>query len=351
MSRILKFIFEEHVMIYDSLLDHCPKHIDVSDMPYEEWLELRKGSIGGSDAGAIMRYIGEWGSPLTVYLNKKGLAIPKDMTAAAKRGKILEPVIREDFGATYSGLTIAKAPFMFYSPDYPFMSANIDGLIMGPETEINGKKISGLGGLEIKTTKTGYGFGKDEIPDGYYCQIQHYEAVTGLQWFVMAVYFLEKEEIGYYVVERNDDFIIKDLIPAEKNFWENYILKDEWPTAAGIDSEEEMLTGMFEGGSSLALGTEEVELCRECVAAKERIKADQEIVDRANTQLKEIIIQRQSGGKEKKISAFAGPYSISWSRFETSRVDSDALKKAGLYEKFVKKSETGRFTVTQKKGA
>jgi predicted phage-related endonuclease len=108
---------------------------------------------------------------------------------------------------------------------------------------------------------------------------------------------------------------------------------------------------MFEGGASLALGAEEVELCRECVAAKERIKADQEIVDRANTQLKEIIIQRQSGGKEKKISALAGPYSISWSRFETSRVDSDALKKAGLYEKFVKKSETGRFTVIQKKGA
>jgi putative phage-type endonuclease len=338
-------------MIYDTLLEHCPKSVNIADMSYETWLELRKSSIGGSDAGAIMRYVGEWGSPLTVFLNKKGLAVSKDMSPAAKRGKTLEPMVSAYFSEQYPGLTVEKFPYMLYHPEYSFMSANLDGLITGPETEINGRKISGLGGLEIKTTKTGYGFGKDEIPDGHYCQIQHYAAVTGLTWFVLAAYFLEEDDFHYYVIERNDDFITQDLIPSEREFWENNILKNEWPSAVGIDSEEEMLTGMFEGGSSLALGMEEEALCHECVRAKERIKADQEIVDRVNTQLKEIIIQRQSGGKERKISALAGPYSISWSRFETSRVDSDALKKDGLYEKYIKKSETGRFAITQKKGA
>jgi putative phage-type endonuclease len=338
-------------MICDPVLEHCPKSINIADMGYADWLELRKGSIGGSDAGAIMRYVGEWGSPLTVYLNKKGLAKSKDMSAAAKRGKILEPVIREYFGATYSGLVIANTPYMFYSPDYPFMSANLDGLITGPETEINGKTISGLGGLEIKSTKTGYGFGEDEIPDGYYAQVQHYMAVTGLDWFVMAVYFLENEDIGYYVIERNDDFIKNDLIPAEKNFWENYILKDEWPAAVGIDSEEEMLTGMFDGGSTLALGEEERDLCREYLEAHARFKESEDTKKRISITLKEILVKKQSKNGEKKISAIAGVYSISWSRFQQMRLDAEAIKKAGLYDQFAKTSESGALRITKKKGA
>ncbi|GHT52540.1 hypothetical protein FACS1894106_1510 [Spirochaetia bacterium] len=338
-------------MIYDALIERCKQNVNIAEMSYEEWLELRKSSIGGSDAGAIMEYVGEWGSPLTVYLNKKGLAVSKDMSAAAKRGKILEPVIRQYFGETYPGLVIAQVPFMLYHPEYPFMSANLDGVIMGPETEINGKKISGLGGLEIKSSKTGYGFGTDEIPDGYYCQVQHYMAVTGLNWFVMAVYFLEAEDIGYYVIERNDDFITKDLIPAEKNFWENNILTNEWPAAVGIDSEEEMLTGMFTGGKSLALGDNERNLCREYVEAQDTFKEAEKAKNRISIQLKEIIVRKQSGSTEKKISAVAGPFSISWTRFIKRDLDRDALKEAGLYEKYLKAAETGRMTITEKKGA
>jgi predicted phage-related endonuclease len=263
----------------------------------------------------------------------------------------LEPVIRHYFGKTYSGLDIVAAPFMFYSPDYPIMSANLDGLITGPETEINGKIISGLGGLEIKSTKTGYGFGEDEIPDGHYAQVQHYMAVTGLKWFVLAAYFLEKEDIGYYVIERDDDFINNYLIPAEKDFWENYILKDEWPAAAGVDAEEEMLTGMFDGGSTLALGEEERELCREYVEANARYKEAEKTKKRISIIIKEILVQKQSKNGEKKISAVAGRYSISWSRFQQTRLDVEAVKKAGLYDRFAKTSESGALRITEKKGA
>jgi putative phage-type endonuclease len=338
-------------MIYDKLIEHCPNNINTDGMEYEEWLELRKNSIGGSDAGAIMRYIGEWGSPLTVYLDKKGLALSKEMSPAAKRGKILEPVVREYFGETYSGLVIAKVPVMFYSPEIPYMSANLDGIISGPETEINGKKVSGIGGLEIKTTKTGYGFGNDEIPDGYYCQIQHYMAVTGLPWFVLATYFLENEEIKYYVIERNEDFIKNDLIPAEKDFWENYVLKNEWPAAAGIDSEEEMLTGMFEGGATLVLGEKERELCREYLEAHARFKEAEDTKKKIAITLKEILVQKQSKNGERKISAIAGGYSISWSRYQQTRLDTEAIKKAGLYDQFAKTSESGALRITEKKGA
>jgi putative phage-type endonuclease len=302
---------KDNTMIYDAVLEHCPKSVNIADMSYEDWLELRKGSIGGSDAGAIMKYIGEWGSPLTVYLDKKGLAKSKNMSPAAKRGKLLEPVIREYFGEEYPGVTVIKSPYMFFSKEHDFISANLDGLIYAEKpVEINGKTIEGLGGLEIKSTKTGYGFGEDEIPDGHYCQVQQYMYVTGLKWFLLAAYFLENEEIKYYVIQHNDDFIKHDLIPAEKDFWENYILKNEWPTAIGIDAEEETLTGMFDGGSTLALGEEERELCREYLEAHAQFIEAEDTKKRISITLKEILVQKQSKNGEKKISAIAGRYSI-----------------------------------------
>jgi len=273
------------------------------------------------------------------------------MSPAAKRGKILEPVIREYLGEQYPGLAVDRLPYMLYHPEFPFMSANLDGVITADSPfDINGKTIMGTGGLEIKSSKTGYGFGQDEIPDGYYCQVQHYMAVAGLPWFVLAAYFLEKEEISYYVINRNEEFI-KGLIREEKAFWENHVLTGEWPAAIGVDEEDEMITGLFEGGSTLILGEQEKELCREYVEANRQYKELEKRKAEISTNLKAVIVRQAQGGGEKKLSALAGPYSISWSRFETSRVDSDALKKAGLYDRFVKKSETGRFMVTKKKGA
>jgi len=337
----------------EEILKHC-SGVDVSGMSYEDWLEKRKSSIGGSDAGAIMGYVGKWGSPLTVFLVKKGLYIPpKEMSPAAKRGKKLEPVVRDDIIEDYPGITVEKIPYMLYHPEYPFISANLDGVISCPAgTVIDGKAIEGIGGLEIKTSKSGYGYGDNEIPDGHYCQVQHYMAVTGLGWFVLAVYFMEDEyeETRYYVVCRNDEFIDM-LIKKEAEFWRKHMETGEWPAAIGIDAEEEMVTGMFTGGDTIVFDESEREFCRKYAEAHQKEKEAKDEKDRCSVEIKAAIVRKQSGGKEKKISAMAGKYSVSWSRFERSDIDRDALRKAGLYDQFVKKSETGRLTVSEKKGA
>ena len=332
-----------------ALLERC-NAVPTDSLDYVTWLENRKGSIGGSDAGAIMGCVGQWGSPLTVFLQKTGNTMAKEMSSAAKRGKILEPVIREYFKEEYPKLTIEKLPYMLYHPEYPFISANLDGIIdAGDGAEINGNRIEGLGGLEIKSTKSGYGFGSDEIPDGYYCQIQHYLAVTGLNWFILAAYFLEKEEMSYYVIPRDETFIAK-LIEAETKFWKNNVLTGEWPPALGIDAEEDMITGMFEGGMTLVLGDTEKDLCRQYVEASAKAKEAEAEKERISSEIKAAIVKQQSGGKgEKKISAFAGKYSISWSRYMRHSIDTEAMKKAGVYEQYSKTSESGMFRITEKK--
>lgn len=60
------------------------------------------------------------------------------------------------------------------------------------------------------------------------------------------------------------------------------------------------------------------------------------------------IVQSQTGNpKERKVSAIAGPYSVSWITVERR----DAMKKAGVYDQYVKVSSYDRFTVTEKQGA
>jgi len=338
-------------MIYDELLKRCP-HISTEGMSHEDWLDNRRKGIGGSDAGAIMG-LSNYGSPLTVYLEKKNLVPMSEASRAARRGKFLEPMIMAETMKDFPQLEIVPVPFMFTGPENPFMSANLDGIVFVKEpVEIRGEAIEGLGGFESKTAKTRYGWSETEIPDSYFAQVQHYIAVTGLDWFLVPVYILDDETLNYYVIRRNGDFVTR-LVATERDFWENNIEKSIMPAPLGIDNEEDMITGMFEGvKGAIALGEKEHDLCAEHVLINSQIKELEERKKVITIMLKEAIVNtgkaNPEGSSEKKASARAGNYSISWSVFPRSSVDSDALKRDGLYDRYKKVSESGRFVVSGK---
>ena len=336
-------------MIYQSILDTAP-HISTAGMEYEDWLKKRADSLGGSDAGAVMG-MNNFASPLTLYLQKKGLVAVSETSRAAKRGKILEPVIRQITVEDFPRLEIEPVPFMFFHPVYPFMSANIDGVIYAQDVvNVRGQDVLGVGGHEIKSARTDYGWGEDEIPDSHYCQVQHYMAVLDLLWFMVSVYILDGEEVRHYIIRRNAEFADK-LIAAEKDFWENYIVPGVMPAAIGIENEDDMITGMFHGTQgTIRLGEAEQELCAEHVRLNAAKKAIENRMKAIAITVKEAVIKTAGDNLvEKKASAVAGPYTVSWSFFETRRVDTDALKKAGLYDQYAKVSETDRFMITEKK--
>ncbi|MDR1231300.1 MAG: YqaJ viral recombinase family protein, partial [Spirochaetaceae bacterium] len=269
---------------------------------------------------------------------------------ATERGTLLEPVIRKAAQKAYPGLEIETVPYMFEHPQYPFMRANIDGVILAKEpVEIGGETVTGLGGHEIKSAKTAYGWSETEIPDAYYCQVQHYMAVLGLPWFAVSVYILENEEVRHYVVPRNDGFI-KRLIGAESEFWSSYIIPGIMPAAAGIDNEDDMITGMFDGADEpLMLTNEEIVLCREYTELAGQIKELETRKKAAGVDFKARLVARAAPDKkDKRLSASGGGFSVSWSFYQRHGVDSDALKKDGIFEQYCKISECDRMTITDK---
>jgi putative phage-type endonuclease len=336
-------------MIYQTLLDRCP-HISTIGMSNDEWLDKRREGIGGSDAGAIMG-MSAYGSPLTVYLQKKNLVLKGETSRAAHRGKILEPMIRVETVKDFPELEIDTTPVMFFAPESLIMLANIDGVILAKApVEIRGQSIEGLGGHEIKSAKTNFGWEEDEIPDAYYCQVQHYMMVTGLPWFLVSVYILDDESLCHYVIRRNEDFIAR-LDEAERDFWENYLDKDIMPAPLGIDNEDDMITGMFEGSKGpLTLNDEEIALCQRHKDLGDRIKELEAQKDAVDIDFKAKLVTRAKPDKaERKLSATGGGFSVSWSFYQKHSVDSEALKKACLFDHYSKITDCDRMTITAKK--
>lgn len=329
------------------LLNENPNHIYSGDMTKEEWLEVRRKSIGGSDAGAIMG-LNKWASPLTVYLDKKGLNSFAG-NISTERGSWLEAPIREKARAEL-GIFIEEVPYMFFSDEYPFMSANIDGVIYIQEPkEIAGITLQGLGGHEIKTSQRGEGFSNDEVPDSYFAQVQHYMAVIGLQFFILSAYLIEKNELRHYVIKR-DEYFISRLIETEKDFWEKFVQKDIMPAPSGIDEENDLIIDMFEGDTTeLILDDEAESLCAEYLLLNEQIKDLETRKKQVSTSVKLKVIAQQNGSNDHKAKAVAGNYRISFSKFTRKSIDTDRLKKDGLYDKYAKESESSMFRISEPK--
>jgi putative phage-type endonuclease len=334
-------------MLYEKVLELGNVNFtDTSNYTHEQWLKLRTTGIGGSDAGAILG-LNKYATPLSVYLAKKDFA-SFNGNAATEWGSLLEDPVRQK-AREELGIEIETVPGMFRNKEREFMNANFDGLVyIEGEKEIAGSVVSGLGGHEIKTSRTGEGFTNDEVPDSYYAQVQHYMAVTGLSWFVLTVFIFDKYEGRHYVIPRNDNFIAQ-LIDRETDFWENSVLVDVAPSPTGNENELELV-------KSLPMAAE-VELDGECESLldeKEIIDAQIKDLQAKSDAIKEQILMRMSaasnGENAEKATAIIGEWKVTYNTQTSKRVDTNALKKAGLYEVYAKDSVSRVLRITKSKG-
>ena len=127
----------------------------------DEWRELRKRGIGGSDI-AILAGLTTWGSPYSVYMDKKGLAPPVVATDAMKRGNILEEPIARWWSAE-TGKAVEVEDRILHHAEHDWARASIDRRVLGE---------SGI--LEIKTTHEDWSY----PPEYVKAQVQWYLGIV-----------------------------------------------------------------------------------------------------------------------------------------------------------------------------
>ena len=301
-------------------------------MSREEWLELRRHGIGGSDAAAIVG-LSKWASPYTVWADKTGRLPDKPDTEAMRQGRDLEEYVAQRFSEA-TGKRVKRCNAILYNPAYPHSHADVDRMIVGENA-----------GLECKTTSTldVKQFLGVEFPEKYYAQCVHYMAITGADRWYLAVLVLGKE-FHVYTLER-DEAEIRALMDAETAFWEQYVETDTPPAADGAESTTDAIRTIYADSSqSICILFGRETLLEEYMALKSQSKAlDARIAEIQNTIMEDM--QDAERGE-------CGAYTVIWKAQERELFQRKEFEKAhpeiNLAE-YCRVSKSRPFKVTENK--
>lgn len=208
------------------------RRISTKGMNRQEWLRLRRLSIGGSDAASIIG-LNRWASPFSVWAEKTGRTPEKLDNEAMRQGRDLEEYVAFRF-CEETGKRVRRVKAVLYNPRYPAAHADIDRWIVGENA-----------GLECKTTSTLRlrQFQNGEYPPSYYVQCMHYMAVTGADCWYLAVLVMG-QAFHTFRIER-DEKEIAALMEREEFFWNHYVRLDTPPPADGSEATMETLQSVY----------------------------------------------------------------------------------------------------------
>lgn len=188
-----------------------------------EWYQLRRNSIGASEAPIIMG-ISPYVTPFSLWEEKLGLRNnPQFENDAMKRGNELEIIARQHYNEEFQD---DMKPVVVQSDEIPFLIASLDG--MNTLHDI----------MEIKyNKKTVHNNVRDKsvFPDHHFCQMQHQMFVTE-QEQCLYVSANSENDICYRKVYRDDKYITQ-MIDKLQQFWDKVQSFDQ-PAFSEMDYEE-----------------------------------------------------------------------------------------------------------------
>jgi len=242
-------------------------------MSREIWLEHRKKSIGGSDAGSLLG-LNPYTSPYALWAEKTGAIVPEDISdkEAVRLGNDLEQYVAERF-CEETGKKVQRCNAILHNDQYIFAHANPDRMVVGENS-----------GMECKTTSSFDVLKKcrdGEYPDTWYAQCTHYMMVTGAErWYLAVLVF--GHGFFWFTIERNQDEI-NALAAEEKDFWSLVETKIQ-PPVDGMESTEKALKTIYRDsdGSKVDLLPLSVEISTYLAAKKQRDDLEKIIQEQQN---------------------------------------------------------------------
>lgn len=310
------------------------KIADTKKISKEEWLEIRKTGLGGSDAGAVIG-LNPYSSAYSVYHEKLSLVEPFEGNDKTRLGTDLEEYVAKRFEEE-TGKKVRRLNAVLRSLERPYMIADVDRMIVGEDA-----------GLECKTTANfdGYKFDEGEYPAYWACQCYHYMSVTGAKKWYLCVLDLTSGKVSVIIIERNEGEI-KALETMEETFWKENVEKKVCPSPNGSEHCDEIISEKYptadEDGPTLDLMGYSKELVR-LAEVKAQIKPLEDEKKALEQSLKEALGTAPTGEY--------GLYKVSYKNSVSTRLDTVRLKaeQPQIYEAYAKESTSRRFLFTVSK--
>ena len=304
--------------------------VKTAGMSREEWLRWRTEGIGGSDVSVIAG-VNPFRSIFQLWLEKTGEVEPEETENDNTHfGNVLEPVVKREFSKR-SGLKVRAKRALLQSEEYPFMLADLDGVIYE-----NGK-------MNLFEAKTASAYKQEiwekGIAEEYVLQVQHYMAVTGAEKTYLAA--LVGGNRFYWKVVRRDEQKIAEIIALEKAFWEENVLAGKEPVPDGSGATTDFLNEKYasSNGNTILLPEEALSLCRRYEELSGQLNELQDKKDAVSNQLKNFLKNNESG--------VIGEYRVTWKQVTSMTFDKKRLEKENhaLYEEYLTKKQYRRLTV------
>ncbi len=236
----------------------------------QEEAKNRLSYIGGSEIAAILG-VSQYNTQLDIYLRKTGKEIDdKIETNEMLMGKLLEPVIIQRYELATNNIISDNNKF-FRHPDISFLGGHIDGI------------INNEGIIECKSTNQFYqNTWEYDIPIEYYCQLQHYINIAGLDWGEVAI-LINGRTFQHFQYTRDDNFI--NFIENEvSNFWNNHILADIPPEPSNVNDIHKLYRQT--NGDYLEAAYETIELIKK----HKQLKVNQKEIETEISEIQEKLI-------------------------------------------------------------
>lgn len=274
----------------------------------ELWLEERRTGICGTDVAAILG-LDQYKTPIMVWQDKKGLLNDSNENEAMRQGRDLEDYIANRF-TEETGKRLYHPGHNWGNPKYPWALCNPDRLI---NKENAGLEIKLTSALNLKKFKNG------EYPVRYYTQCVHNMAIIDTDYWYLAV-LIALVEFKYFKIER-DQKEIDTLMEFEREFWENYIVKDVMPPTDGKVITTQAINQMFMD-NPLTAYAEFPDLLESCKEYKRISKLINEYTEAQEKIKQNIILQL----KDTEKAGVNGQYKISFKAQTTRTLNRKAIE-------------------------
>lgn len=222
--------------VADTIERHADIVAETDTLEREDWLDLRRMGLGGSDAAAVLG-LNPWRTPYTVWADKTEQIDHDDNPNMRMRcGQLLEPVVGTLF-AEETGIEVQRFPWMLRSRQWPWMVVNLDFVCDSPQAALEAKTTDARNAWQWQDAEGGA-----TVPDSYMIQGQHELAVTGLDRVFFGALIGGND---FRVVEvHRDPYLIENLVEAERKFWE--LVEDVKPPAPdGSDATSKAIREMY----------------------------------------------------------------------------------------------------------
>lgn len=285
--------------------------IPTAKMTKEEWLQLRRKGIGGSDASVIMGK-NPYRSILQLWEEKTGkLPVTDEGNEYTYWGNVMEPIIRKEF-MNRTGLKVRQKHAMIFHKDYPYLFADVDGIV----TDERGEKCI----FEAKTASQYKAEQwEDGVPEEYILQVQHYLEVCGMDKAYIAA-LIGGNKFVFHTIYRDEE-LIRNLISREKEFWEGCVLTVTEPVMDDSAATRDYLNQKYSDPIKASIQLQE---------DMKSVLAEYQDVD---CKIKEL--EKQKTGFANQIKAAMGEYEtgevdgtvVSWNKISRESLDSKRLRK------------------------